>query len=125
MGKFTDKQVTIILLCVVLGFLIIVAGHYLYDFAEVHPNFWSPTNPIITHPYRYLSAILTAFGVFVMILGLPLSSMLQKGKVDSFYLREIYKTYLESVRSFLKEQTIVVKNIIEFERNFPQKAKTT
>jgi len=48
----------------------------------------------------------------------------QKGKVERFYWREIYKTYLESVRSFLKEQKIVVKNIIEFERKFPQKAKT-
>lgn len=47
----------------------------------------------------------------------------QKGKVERFYWREIYKTYLERVQSFLKEKKIVVKDIIEFERKFPKKAK--
>lgn len=47
----------------------------------------------------------------------------QKGKVERFYWREIYKTYLKSVQSFLSVQEIVVKDIIEFERKFPRKAK--
>jgi hypothetical protein len=47
----------------------------------------------------------------------------QKGKVERYYWREIYKTYLESVRSFLAEQKIVVEDIIEFEKKFPKTAK--
>jgi hypothetical protein len=47
----------------------------------------------------------------------------QKGKVERYYWREIYKTYLVSVRSFLEEQEITVEDIIEFERKFPKTAK--
>jgi hypothetical protein len=47
----------------------------------------------------------------------------QKGKVERYYWREIYKTYLEIVRSFLAEQEITVEDIIEFERKFPKTAK--
>ncbi len=47
----------------------------------------------------------------------------QKGKVERFYWREIYKTYLESVRFFLEEQEITVEDIIDFERKFPKTAK--
>lgn len=47
----------------------------------------------------------------------------QKGKVERYYWREINKTYLESVRSFLEEQNIAVEDIIEFEWKFPKTAK--
>ncbi len=47
----------------------------------------------------------------------------QKGKVERYYWREIYKTYLESVRSYLAEQEIVVEDIIEFEGKFSKIAK--
>ena len=47
----------------------------------------------------------------------------QKGKVERYYWREIYKTYLENTRSWLAERNIVVKDIIDFEKRFPKEAK--
>ena len=76
-GKLTDKQVSIILICGVLGFIIIVTGFYMYDYWEWTFNFWSPT---ITYPYRALAPIFVAMGVFVIILGLAFSSMYAKGR---------------------------------------------
>ena len=35
----------------------------------------------------------------------------QKGKIERYYWREIYKTYLEKVRDWLVERNVQVKNI--------------
>ena len=47
----------------------------------------------------------------------------QKGKVERYYWREIYKSYLEAVRFWLAERNIVVRDIIDFENRFSKQAK--
>lgn len=47
----------------------------------------------------------------------------QKGKVERYYWREIFKTYCEYILDWMHEQDIGVTDIIEIESRFPQKAK--
>jgi len=47
----------------------------------------------------------------------------QKGKIQRYYWREIYKTYLSMVSDFLTKNEKSVKNIIEFERRFRATSK--
>jgi hypothetical protein len=47
----------------------------------------------------------------------------QKGKIERYYWREIYKSYLGNVRSWLSERNIVVRDIIDFENRFSKEAK--
>ena len=47
----------------------------------------------------------------------------QKGKVERYYWREIFKTYCEYILDWMHDQDIGVTDIIEIESRFPQKAK--
>jgi len=47
----------------------------------------------------------------------------QKGKIERYYWREIFKTYLEKARSWLAERNIVIKYVIDFENRFSKEAK--
>lgn len=47
----------------------------------------------------------------------------QKGKIQRYYWREIYKTYLSMVLDYLIQNDKSVKNIIEFERRFKATSK--
>lgn len=44
----------------------------------------------------------------------------QKGKIERYYWREIFKTYCEISREWLKNSSIKVKDILEFETQFPE-----
>jgi len=46
----------------------------------------------------------------------------QKGKIERYYWREIYKSYLGNVRSWLSERNIAVIDIIDFQNRFPKEA---
>jgi len=47
----------------------------------------------------------------------------QKGKIERYYWREVYKTYLSMVLDFVTQNNKHVKNIIEFERRFKATSK--
>lgn len=47
----------------------------------------------------------------------------QKGKIERYYWREIFKIYLEKARSWLAERNIVIKDVIDFENRFSKEAK--
>ena len=47
----------------------------------------------------------------------------RKGKIERYYWREIYKTYLSMVLDFIIQNNKHVKNIIEFERRFKATSK--
>ena len=86
-GKFTDKELSIILIFGILGFVIIVGGTYIYDYYEITPNFWSPMNPIVKYPYRFWAPIVIGIGVFFMFLGFPISSIYWKRGEESSSVR--------------------------------------
>jgi hypothetical protein len=46
----------------------------------------------------------------------------QKGKIERYYWREIYKTYLEKVQDWLTERSVQVRDIIDFQNRFPKEA---
>ena len=46
-----------------------------------------------------------------------------KGKVERYYWREIFKTYCIHSLEWMKQNNVTIKDIIEFERMFPEKAK--
>ncbi len=48
----------------------------------------------------------------------------RKGKIERYYWREIYKTYLTLISDYLTQQNKHVKDIIEFERRFKGTSKT-
>jgi len=81
-GKLTDRELTIILIFGVLGFVIVAIGFVMWDYRVWTVNFWSPTTLVVSYPYRDLAPIFLAIGVFVIILGLPFSSMYAKGRDD-------------------------------------------
>lgn len=47
----------------------------------------------------------------------------RKGKVERYYWREIYKTYSHSTLEWLKQNSEKVKDILEFQKKFPEVAK--
>lgn len=47
----------------------------------------------------------------------------QKGKVERYYWREIFRTYLSSVEQWMIESEITVTDIVEFEAHHPRQSK--
>ena len=47
----------------------------------------------------------------------------QKGKVERYYWREIYKTYCQNTLEWMKQNSEKVKDILEFQKKFPDIAK--
>lgn len=49
----------------------------------------------------------------------------QKGKVERYYWREIFKTYCEYVLNWLQQNSEQVKDIIKFQSKFPDVARVS
>ncbi|RJP49179.1 MAG: VRR-NUC domain-containing protein [Anaerolineaceae bacterium] len=47
----------------------------------------------------------------------------QKGKVERYYWREIYKTYCHNILEWMNQNSEKVKDILEFQKRFPDVAK--